>query len=212
MERTSIPEIEIIEKGEGYCVCVKPKGISSQGEGEGDMPVLLARALGVERVFPVHRLDRETAGLMVFATNEKAAAELSRQITAGEMVKEYEATLLGALPDDEGELVDLLFYDRKKGRSFVVNRERKGVKEARLSYKVIERTADTTKVRVHLYTGRTHQIRVQFSSRGYPIKGDGRYGGGGGEMQLTSVYLSFKKPDGGEIFSSSFEKEEARKL
>lgn len=195
MEKT---EIEILKKGDGYCVCFKPRGVSSQGEGEGDMPALVARALGADKAYPVHRLDKETAGLMVFATDEKAAAELSRQITAGEMTKEYEATLQGALPDDEGSLTDLLFYDRKRGRSFVVDRQRKGVKEARLSYKVIERTAETTRVRVHLYTGRTHQIRVQFSSRGYPIKGDGRYGGGGGEMQLTSVYLAFKEPKSGK--------------
>lgn len=193
MDRT---EIKILKKGEGYCVCVKPRGVQSQGEGGGDMPLLLARALGVDRVYPVHRLDRETAGLMVYALDAAAASELSRQITAGEMVKEYEAEVLGDLREDSGELTDLLFFDRKRGRSFVVDRQRKGVKEARLSYRILERTAETTKVRVHLYTGRTHQIRVQFSSRGYPIKGDGRYGGGGGELRLTSVYLAFREPRG----------------
>ena len=189
-------EIRIIKKGNGYAVCYKPRGVLSQGEGEGDMPALLAGALETETVYPVHRLDKETAGLMVYATDPAAAAELSRQVSAGEMVKEYEAVLVGSLIEDEGELSDLLFFDRKRGRSFVVDRQRKGVKEARLSYKVIERTELTTRVRVHLYTGRTHQIRAQFSSRGYPIKGDGRYGGGGGEMQLTSVYLSFREPKG----------------
>ena len=189
-------EIEILKKGDGYCVCLKPRGISSQGEGERDMPTLLARQLGADKVYPVHRLDKETAGVMVYALDASAAAELSRQITAGEMVKEYEAEVLGSLPEDEGYFTDLLFFDRNRGRSFVVNRQRKGVKEARLSYKVLERKEETTRVRVKLYTGRTHQIRVQFSSRGYSIKGDGRYGGGGGELKLTSVYLSFKEPKG----------------
>lgn len=193
MEKT---EIEILKKGEGYAVCFKPRGICSEGESENDMPTLLMRSLGVKQVYPVHRLDRETAGLMVYATDKDAAAELSRAIAAGELVKEYEAELLGSLEENEGELTDLLFFDRKRGRSYVVDRQRKGVKEARLSYKVIERGAETTRVRVHLYTGRTHQIRAQFSSRGYPIKGDGRYGGGGGEMRLTAVYLSFPEPKG----------------
>ena len=194
MEKT---EIEILKRGEGYCVCIKPAGVSSQGESKDDMPALLADALGVNTVYPVHRLDKETSGLMVYATDSECAAELSRQITSGELVKEYVAELAGLLREDSGELTDLLFFDRKRGRSFVVDRQRKGVKEARLSYRVISRTENSTLVRVHLYTGRTHQIRVQFSSRGFPIKGDGRYGGGGGGLRLKAVYLSFNEPRGG---------------
>jgi 23S rRNA-/tRNA-specific pseudouridylate synthase len=125
MEKT---EIEVLKRGDGYCVCIKPAGVPSQGEEAGDMPALLAAALGVDRVYPVHRLDRETQGLMVYATDSESAAELSRQISSGELIKEYIACLVGNLTEDSGELVDLLFFDRKRGRSFVVDRQRKGVK------------------------------------------------------------------------------------
>ena len=127
-------------------------------------------------MFPVHRLDKETTGLVVLARTQRTAAELSRSITEGLFQKEYLAAICGTPQEPEGCWTDLLFYDRNRGKSFVVDRKRGGVKEATLSYRVIESDGNRSVVRVRLHTGRTHQIRVQFSSRGLPLVGDRRYG------------------------------------
>lgn len=195
---------EIVYYDSDLCVCVKPRGVLSEGEGQKEMPFLLSQALaekGIKtEVYPVHRLDKETQGLMVYALNKGSAAELSRQIQAGELRKEYICELCGAPTEDEGELSDLLFFDRKRGRSYVVDRERKGVRSARLGYKIISRDGKYSTVRVKLYTGRTHQIRVQFASRGMPLRGDRRYGAtaDSGEFSLRSCYLSFMHPRTGD--------------
>ena len=197
-------EIEIIYYDKDVCVCVKPRGVLSEGEGQKEMPFLLGEALaknGIKAtVYPVHRLDKETEGLMVYALNKTSAASLSRQIQSGELHKEYIAGLCGIPADEEGELSDLLFYDRKRGRSYVVDRERKGVRSARLGYRVISADGKYSTVRVKLYTGRTHQIRVQFASRGMPLRGDRRYGATAesGDFSLRSCYLSFLHPRTGE--------------
>ncbi|MGN0982643.1 MAG: pseudouridine synthase, partial [Candidatus Limivicinus sp.] len=120
-----------------------------------------------------------------------AAAELSRLVQQGEMKKEYLAAARGCPEQDAGILEDLLFHDQRKNKSYVVKRERKGVKKARLSFRVLARTEEASLVQVRLFTGRTHQIRVQFASRGMPLLGDARYGGGGGKLALWSVRLSF---------------------
>lgn len=130
-------------------------------------------------VFPVHRLDRETGGVMVYAKTPAAAAALSAQITQKQMKKEYLALVHGQAPDS-GEMLDLLFYDRTKNKSFVVSKARKGVKEARLAYRTLcsekRNGLPYSLVQVRLLTGRTHQIRVQFASRQMPLAGDRRYG------------------------------------
>lgn len=191
---------DIIYYDRDICVCVKPRGVLSEGEGQSCLPLLLEKALsekGVKtRVYPVHRLDRETEGLMVYGLSAQGAAELSRQIRERELKKEYTARICGVPDPCEGELRDLLFYDRKRGRSFVVDRERKGVKEAILTYKLMDTDGKYSRVRVALKTGRTHQIRVQFASRGMPLCGDRRYGAvaESGEFSLTSCYLSFFHP------------------
>ncbi len=192
--------IDILYFDKDICVCRKPRGVLSEGQGQGDMPLLLGEALKEQGqttdVYVVHRLDRETEGLMVYALNQEAAAELSRQIREGELQKEYIAELCGIPDRPEGELCDLIFYDRRKGKSFTVDRKRSGVKEAKLSYRVTDTENGYSKVRVRLYTGRTHQIRVQFASRGLPLRGDRRYGApkDSGSFSLTSCYLSFKHP------------------
>ena len=192
--------IEIIFCDKDVCVCIKPRGVLSEGEGAESLPLLLREQLGGE-IYPVHRLDRETDGLMVYARSGRAAAELSRQVADREMKKEYEALLTKRPEKDEAKLCDLLFYDRRAGRSYVVKRERRGVKDAELEYRVIGEENGYCKVRVRLFTGRTHQIRVQFASRGMPLKGDRRYGApaGGGEMGLTSCYIGFSHPVSGEL-------------
>jgi 23S rRNA pseudouridine1911/1915/1917 synthase len=188
-----------------YCdrdllVCEKPSGLLSEGESADALPSVLneyLRSLGrKETVFCVHRLDRETSGLMVYALHRDAAASLSRQITEGGFEKEYLAVLCGAPTEKRGRFDDLLFFDRTKNRSYTVKRERKGVKAAALTYEVVEERDGYALTRVRLLTGRTHQIRVQFSSRGFPLQGDRRYGAPVGEtrMRLHAFRLSFDHP------------------
>ncbi len=193
--------IDIIYKDRDICICKKPRGVLSEGEGEQALPFLLRKELDEAAVFAVHRLDRETEGLMVYALNKKAAAALSAEIVEGKMRKEYIAELCGIPEKEEDRLCDLLFYDRKRGRSYVVSRIRQGVKEAILEYKLLEAKDGYSKVRVRLFTGRTHQIRVQFASRGLPLRGDRRYGAPkeSGAFSLTACYLSFAHPSTGEI-------------
>ena len=167
--------IELIYEDESVLICVKPVGILSQSDGEEDMPALLRRQFGGD-VYPIHRLDRNVGGMMVFARTAKAAASLSAQIQNGGFVKRYLAVVGGIPEPASGEMSDLLFKDSRSGRSFVVDRPRKGVKEARLAYRTIDSAEGKALVLVRLYTGRTHQIRVQFASRKMPLLGDGKYG------------------------------------
>ena len=177
-------------------VVIKPRGIDC----ERDLPALVGGD-----VFLVHRLDRETAGLLVIARTSADAAALSRAVTEGRLTKEYTAVVCGTPVPPAGELRDLLFHDRVKNKTYVVSRRRAGVKEAVLTYETVG-TAQTasgpeTTVQIRLLTGRTHQIRAQFAHLGCPLAGDGKYGGGKGEFRLTSVRLSFPHPRTGEIMT-----------
>ena len=168
--------IEILENGLDTVLCVKPVGVSAQGDGADCLPKLLASQLGCE-VFPVHRLDQAVGGVMVFAKTPSAAARLSKAVQEGTMQKEYLAVLEKRPEADSGTLEDLLYHDRFKNKTYVVNRERKGVKKAKLSYRVLAEIDGRCLVHVRLYTGRTHHILVKGSSRGCPLVGDGKYGG-----------------------------------
>ena len=161
--------MEILFENRDFVACVKPVGLDS----ESQMPAALREVLGGE-IFPLHRLDKNVGGVMVFARNKKAAAELSAAITKGEMVKEYVAMVHGT-PPAEGDWEDLLFKDSRKNKVFVVKRQRAGVKAARLTYRLVK-AGEQSLVHIRLYTGRSHQIRVQFSSRGFPLVGDHKYG------------------------------------
>lgn len=193
---------EILYADAAVAVVVKPAGVLSQGDAEDAMPVLLQKQLG-GAIFPVHRLDQPTGGVMVYARTQDAAAKLSAQMQSEAFGKEYLAVLDGTPEPAEGELHDLLFFDRQKGKSYAVRRKRAGVKDARLAYRVLAQAEGLTLVRVRLYTGRTHQIRVQFSSRGWPLTGDGKYGSRNNRCApaLWSAELHFAHPVTGETLT-----------
>ena len=178
-------------------VCLKHSGIQSQG-GKTDMVARLNEYFSQNDsdavAYPVHRLDRETAGIMVFAKNSKSAAELSKQISDNKMKKHYYAVISGTPAEKNGVLKDLLFHDRQKNKTYVVKRSRKGVKEASLEYNCIAENNGLAMLDVLLHTGRTHQIRVQFASRKLPLYGDGKYGGGTGKLALFAYKLEFRHP------------------
>ena len=190
--------IEILYQDNDIIVCIKPAGLLSEGESEDSLLTVLSAQCGGQ-VFPVHRLDRGAAGLMVFARNSKAAAGLSRAVQEKQLKKEYFARVSGVPAEKEGEMTDFLFKDSRKGKVFAVKRPRKGVREARLTYRVLWQDDDSSLVRVALDTGRTHQIRVQFSSRGMPLWGDGKYGSRvKGDLALFSCGLGFPHPKTGK--------------
>lgn len=177
-------------------VCMKPAGILSQStEGKGTS---VQDLYGNVKLYPVHRLDRETTGIMVYAKNQAAASALSEQITQNKFEKKYFAVIKGVPEEKSGELNDLLFRDMKKNKTYLVKRERKGVRKASLLYEVIDVSEGMSLVDVRLITGRTHQIRAQFSGRGMPLCGDGKYGGGPGELALISYSLCFFHPASGK--------------
>ena len=161
--------MEILNSDSNIAVCVKPVGHDSEVE----VPAALKEALGGE-IFPIHRLDKNVGGVMVYARTKSTAAALSRAVQEGTMVKEYVALVHGT-PPEEGDWQDLLWKDSAKNKVFVVKRERKGVKKARLTFRRII-AGEESLVHIRLYTGRSHQIRVQFSSRGFPLVGDHKYG------------------------------------
>ena len=196
---------EILYQDAQIIVCVKPAGILSQGDTPDAMPSVLCHELGCDTVYPVHRLDQAVGGVMVYAKTPKAAAALSSSMQKGDFHKEYRAVLQGVPQENAATLEDLLFFDRSKNKSFVVKRKRAGVKEASLSYEVLQRAQSLTLVRVHLHTGRTHQIRVQFASRKLPLLGDGKYGSADNRcaVALWSARLSFPHPVSGKTLDVS---------
>ena len=161
--------MDILYSDKHIIVCIKPVGLDSESE----VPAALKEQFGGE-IFPIHRLDQNVGGVMVYARTKHSAAQLSKAVQEGTMVKEYVATVHGT-PPESGDWEDLLWKDSKKNKVFVVKRPRGGVKKARLEFTRLS-ADETSLVRIRLHTGRSHQIRVQFSSRGFPLVGDHKYG------------------------------------
>ncbi len=161
--------MEILFSDRDIVLCVKPVGLDS----EIQMPAALKETLSGE-IYPVHRLDKNVGGVMVFARTQTAAASLSKAIQEGKLIKEYVALVHGN-PPESGDWEDLLWKDSRKNKVFVVKRMRGGVKKARLEFTRLT-SGEESLVRIRLYTGRSHQIRVQFASRSYPLVGDHKYG------------------------------------
>lgn len=200
--------MEILFEDKHIAVCIKPAGLISQSSGTGGDMIALLNAHFEEngekaQAFPVHRLDRETSGIMVYAKNSHSAAELSKQAEQNIIKKRYYAVIQGSPEEKSGILTDLLFRDKQKNKTYVVNRMRKGVRDASLEYSVIGENDGLSVLDILLHTGRTHQIRVQFASRKMPLIGDGRYGGGSGKLALFAHTLEFIHPKSGEILSFS---------
>ena len=195
--------MEIICNNDEFVTAVKPFGISSQENGRDGFPDMLKNELQLKEIYTVHRLDTVTSGIMVYAKTKKAAEILSKGITDGTFTKEYLAVVHGEVFPDSGDMEDFLFKDSRKNKSFVVKKERKGVKKASLSYEVLQRKNGLSLVKILLHTGRTHQIRVQFSSRQHPVYGDGKYGASDNIpfIALFSHKISFISPENGERVS-----------
>jgi len=192
--------MEIIYMDASVIVCIKPAGVLSTDE-PGGLPELVRKELGDDKadVRTVHRLDRAVSGLMLLARGAKAASELSRQIREAEFEKQYLAVVHGET-EDKARLRDLLLRNKARKMTFVVTEPEKGVQEALLDYETLGRAGGMSMVRIQLHTGRTHQIRVQFSSRGWPLAGERKYCEPMDEcpLALWSHMIGFTHPKTGE--------------
>lgn len=198
--------MEILYLDEDIIVCVKPARVLSTDE-PGGLPDLIREWLGNAKadIRTVHRLDRVVSGVMVLARNAKAASELSRQIREDEFDKEYLAVVHGTPENPEATLKDLLYRDKARRMTMIADQSAKGVQEAVLDYKLLNGNGEMSRVRIHLHTGRTHQIRVQFASRGMPLVGERKYCTleDACEIALWSHKIGFTHPGTGEkvVFS-----------
>lgn len=182
----------------------KPINMPVQADASGDEDLLTAMKGYVKQKYNkpgdvylglVHRLDRPVGGVMVFARTTKAAQRLSAQIQSRQMGRTYWA-VVRANPDDEGVLRHFLIKDEKTNTTKAVPEGTSGAKEAILDYRVLERAGGLALCEIKLRTGRSHQIRVQFSTQGWPLWGDARYGGGqpGQPIALWGRFLSLEHP------------------
>jgi len=196
-----VTDLKILYQDKDLVVVIKPSGVSSQESHDfkEDMVSLIKKNTDTKEVFVVHRLDQMVPGVMVYALNKETAAALSAQLGKGAFNKTYQAILAGVPKEKKGELKDYLIKG-EDNISKVCDSKTKGAKDAILKYKVIENKfiggKQLSKVEIELLTGRHHQIRVQFSSRGLPLVGDVKYGykGDPEPVALAAVQLEFVHP------------------
>lgn len=200
--------LNILWEDDCLLVAEKKPGINSESTSDrSGLPDLLMGEHG-NYIAPIHRLDLGVGGALLCAKTPKAAALLSKAVAEGGIEKEYLALAHGELPES-GSLENLLFYDRKAGKSFVVDRKRNGVKTALLTFETLQ-CKDTpwgpiSLLRVFPKTGRTHQIRVQFAHIGHPLLGDRKYGAAeSAPLGLCCSRLTFLHPATGKPLSVSF--------
>lgn len=202
---------EVLYEDASVAVCVKHPGLLSESGSGNNLPDALSAYYRTQNqpdyVATVHRLDKIVGGLMVFSRDPQCTGVLTRAVENRQVLKEYYAVLRGVPEKEHGVLEDLLFRDAAKNKTYVVDRMRKGVRDAKLSYCVVQTAMDgeqpLTLVRIRLHTGRTHQIRVQFASRQLPLLGDIRYGSKDArcEAALWSCKLGFDHPADGRKMS-----------
>ena len=195
--------MEIIYQDDRVVVAVKPAGVLSTDE-PGGMPSLLRQALGTDCIRTVHRLDAQTGGVMVFARSRKAASLLSQQVRERQFSKCYLAAVHGTPQPQSGEMRDLLGRDSVRRVTYVADTPSADTREALLTYETLDTVDGLSLVRVQLHTGRTHQIRVQFASRGLPLAGDRKYGlpeDNTAPLALWAYQLSFTHPQTGQEMS-----------
>ena len=194
--------IDLVYSDEDIVVCIKPARVLSTDE-PGGLPELLRQQLGTRDFRTVHRLDQVVSGLMVLARTKRAASDLSAQIRDGIFYKEYAAVLHGCPDSPSATLRDLLWRSKPERKTYVVTEPGKDVQEAILNYEVLAQTDAFSRVRIELITGRTHQIRCQFSSRNLPLVGDRKYSENEDncEIALWSSLLRFKHPKTGEALT-----------
>jgi 23S rRNA pseudouridine1911/1915/1917 synthase len=191
--------VDIVYCDKDIVVCVKPARVLSTDE-PGGLPELLRAELGTTDLRTVHRLDRVVSGLIVLARNARAASDLSRQIREDRFEKEYLAVVHGKPEADSGRMEDLLLRDKARKMTRVVAEMAKDVQPAALRYQRLSSQNDMSRVRIQLETGRTHQIRVQFASRGMPLVGERKYAvlDDPCEIALWSCRLAFAHPSTAE--------------
>lgn len=199
--------LKVLYEDNHIIVVEKPVNIPSQGDktGDEDMLTIIKKYLKEKYNKPgdvylglVHRLDRPTGGVMVFAKTSKAASRLSEQVREKQMHKKYLCIVDGKMENEKGTMEDYLLKNERTNTSKVVPKGTKNSKEAILDYEVVKYNEEINMsvVKVNLHTGRHHQIRVQFASRGHSLSGDQKYGtrGRGKQLALWAYCLSFIHP------------------
>ena len=205
--------IPVLYEDKFLVVCVKPVGVLSAPEPgkRRNMPDLLKKQTRAYRIDVIHRLDQPVGGVMVYSKSSKATPGLYKQMAGHRIVKEYLAVVCGVPTQTAGTWEDWLLKDSARCKSHVVTQGTRGAKDASLSYRVLGTVqwdgVLLSLVKVRLHTGRTHQIRVQFSSRRLPLLGDEKYGGLAAPklsgLGLWSYHLAFRHPLTGETVDNA---------
>ena len=199
-------ELTILHEDNHIIVVMKPQGLPSCGDESGDDNMLDQVRRYVKEKYNkpgnvyiglIHRLDRPTGGIMVFAKTSKAASRLAEQMRSGDFEKKYLAVLVGVPKEAQGTLINYLKKNPVNNMVYICTQTTDGAKLASLDYKVLEEKGGYCLAEIMLHTGRTHQIRVQMAGISHPVYGDMRYGGESakkGNLALWAYSLSFTHP------------------